>query len=106
MIELRVLSRSEFPGHLPPMSKYVGRGTPAGNEFRIGQDGDRDTVIDKYIALKSKDEAFVAWVKANFKGFHLVCHCAPKRCHAGWLMAIANDLPYEPRRNVYLAVEC
>ncbi|AFU86697.1 hypothetical protein D869_gp217 [Caulobacter phage CcrRogue] len=103
---LQVLSRSDFPGHLPPMSKYVGRGTPAGNEFRIGVDGTRDQVIDRYIAHRRDDAQFIAWVKANLKGFHLVCHCAPKRCHAGWLMAVANDLPYEPQRNRYLAVEC
>lgn len=86
-----VLNRREFPGPLPPNATYVGRGTAFGNRFHIGPDGSRDEVIDKYIAEKSQDEEFLTLVRRQLKGRHLVCHCAPERCHADWLRCIANE---------------
>lgn len=85
-----VLNRRDFPGALPPNSSYVGRGTAFGNRFRIGIDGDRDMVIDSYIAEKRQDEEFLDLVRRQLKGRNLVCHCAPERCHANWLIQVAN----------------
>lgn len=99
-MELHVLSRSEFPGRIPPWTRYVGRGTPFGNEYRIGVDGTRDEVVDRYIAEKSQDPEFIALVKRELQGKHILCHCAPKRCHGGWLMCVANDIPYEGKNPV------
>lgn len=85
-----VLNRRDFPDALPPNSSYVGRGSPFGNRFRVGVDGDRDRVIDSYIAEKSQDEEFLDLVRQQLRGHNLVCHCAPERCHADWLLQIAN----------------
>lgn len=85
-----VLNRRDFPGGLPPNSVYCGRGTFTGNPYRIGVDGSRDEVIDRFIAERSQDEAFLAQVRRKLRGRNLVCHCAPERCHCDWLLLVAN----------------
>lgn len=87
----RVLNKAEFPGsRLPPRTKYVGRGTIHGNAYRIGIDGTRDEVIERHIAERSRDEAYLELVRRELAGYNLMCHCAPKRCHADWLLRVAN----------------
>ncbi|UTC29672.1 hypothetical protein BAJUN_00420 [Bajunvirus bajun] len=95
--EPQILSRSDFPGRLPPMTKYIGRGTPYGNRFRIGVDGTREEVIEAYIAEKKDDIEFIALVRRELRGFNLCCHCrtgdrqrATRRCHGDWLREVAN----------------
>jgi hypothetical protein len=80
---------------------YVGRsgikadaGMPAlANPFRIGVDGDRNTVIEKYRAwlwrsIQRPDspqlEALVELlsIARDQQIVELACHCAPRRCHA------------------------
>lgn len=73
-----------------PCDVYVGRGTPYGNEFVIGRHGTRDECIDKYVARRSADPAFVAMVRETLAGKRLGCSCKPKRCHADWLAEVAN----------------
>ncbi|AFU88110.1 hypothetical protein CcrColossus_gp240 [Caulobacter phage CcrColossus] len=87
----QVLNIRDYPDGLPPNSTYVGRGTFAGNPYRIGIDGTRDEVINHYEDTRELDEAFVARVRKELRGRHLVCHCAPERCHADWLLRIANS---------------
>lgn len=70
---------------------YIGRGSPWGNPFRIGRDGTRDEVCDKYEAMVLADEDYIRTVKAALKGKHLVCYCAPERCHGDFLLRIANE---------------
>jgi hypothetical protein len=74
----------------PPGSIYIGRGTPLGNPFYIGRDGDRGEVIEKY----------TEWLKAQPNGspalkmlealaekheedgvLYLACWCKPLACH-------------------------
>ncbi len=63
---------------------YIGRGTPFGNPYAIGQDGDRDEVIRKYrIHFQEKlqiDKKFKGQVEA-LRGKTLGCHCSPLGCH-------------------------
>lgn len=87
-----VLNKADYPrGGLPPNSTYIGRGTFTGNPYRIGVDGTRDQVIDRFIADRQNDESFLAEVRSKLKGRHLVCHCAPERCHGDWLICVANS---------------
>lgn len=89
-----VLNKRDFPhGRLPANSTYVGRGTFTGNPHRVGVDGSRDEVIDRYISEREGDEEFLKEVRIKLRGRHLVCHCAPLRCHADWLLCIANETP-------------
>jgi hypothetical protein len=73
---------------------YIGRPSPLGNPFKIGQDGPREEVIRKYRAwLKErlKDDLDVLgvinalneirWLTERYDGIKLVCWCAPQACH-------------------------
>lgn len=71
----------------PADAVYVGRGSPWGNPFRIGVDGTRDQVVDKF-----EREVLPRLDLAPLRGKHLVCFCAPKRCHADILLCAANGL--------------
>lgn len=63
---------------------YIGRGSEFGNPFRIGEDGNREEVIEKYrewfLKRVTEDPAFRRKVW-ELEGKKLVCFCAPARCH-------------------------
>ena len=65
----------------PLGSCYIGRGSPYGNPFVIGRDGDRDAVCDRFERgiLPSLDVE-------PLRGHDLVCFCAPLRCHGHSIM--------------------
>ena len=76
-------------------SVYIGRGSPWGNPYKIGVDGDRAEVIEKY-----RDYAYAKWVEDQaygidwlepLKGKDLVCYCAPLACHGDVLLEIMGD---------------
>lgn len=69
---------------------YIGRGSPYGNPFVIGKDGDRDSVCDKFETYLSNNEALMDSVVKNLVGKDLVCFCAPARCHGDILLKLAN----------------
>jgi len=63
---------------------YIGRGSPFGNPYVIGQDGDRDEVIRKYeihFTEKLRLEPEFRKKVLALKGKILGCHCAPLKCH-------------------------
>eukprot|EP00392_Amoebophrya_sp_AT5.2_P017787 g18199.t1 len=69
---------------------YVGRGSKWGNPFKVGRDGNREEVLEKYEAylrssgLRSK--------VGELKGKRLGCFCHPFPCHADILkQAIEED---------------
>jgi hypothetical protein len=74
-----------------PDAVYVGRGSPFGNPFVIGKDGDRDAVCDKYEAMLLRNPQLLARVRQELKGKDLICFCAPKRCHGDTLLRVANE---------------
>ena len=62
---------------------YIGRGSPLGNPYIIGKDGDRAEVIKKYerdFYKKIKNERFKRYV-LSLKGKKLACYCKPEKCH-------------------------
>lgn len=75
----------------------IMRGTPLGNPFRIGPDGDRDTVIEKYRGwlwgkIQDRDwdvtrELEILRDLADGGDLDLVCCCAPLRCHGDVIKA-------------------
>ena len=73
----------------------IDRGTPWGNPFKIGPDGDRETVVLKFAEkLRRMDpEARTEWLKpvldALSAGRKLVCWCSPRLCHGQVLAAYA-----------------
>ena len=63
---------------------YIGRGTPFGNPYVIGENGTREDVIRLFRAyfyerLKREPE-WKAKVE-KLKGKVLGCHCLPQDCH-------------------------
>ena len=69
----------------PADAVYIGRGSPWGNPFMIGPQGDRDTVCDRFEA-----EVLPTLDVSSLRGKHLVCFCAPKRCHGDAILRKAN----------------
>ncbi len=82
---------NKFHNTAPKGSVYIGRGSQFGNPFKIGKDGTRDDVCNKFDFFISSDESFRQTVKENLKGKDLVCFCKPARCHGDSLLKIANE---------------
>ncbi len=73
---------------------YVGRPTKWGNPFKVGPDGTRDEVIEKYRLWIATQRHLLADLH-ELRGKDLVCWCAPQRCHAQVLEDLANSLPQQ-----------
>jgi hypothetical protein len=71
--------------NVPRKAVYVGRGSPYGNPFCIGIDGDRDQVCDRF-----EREILPTLNVEALRGKDLVCFCKPKRCHADSILRKAN----------------
>lgn len=89
---MAVLNWHHHGRRVPPGAVSVMRGTPFGNPFVVGRDGDRAAVVRRYRAwLWSRlrtDPDFAARVRA-LHGRDLVCCCAPLACHGDVLQAAA-----------------
>lgn len=77
-------------GHVPANTVYIGRGTPYGNVFVIGKDGDRDEVCDKFERMVEKNRKLKRKFIIELSGKNLLCHCKPLRCHGDYSLRIAN----------------
>jgi hypothetical protein len=67
----------------------IDRATKWGNPFRIGPDGTRAEVIDRYEQwLRNKPELLTAL--GELRGKRLGCWCAPQSCHGDVLARYAN----------------
>jgi len=69
----------------------VDRASKLGNPFVIGKDGDRTTVINKFLEM-----VLLPGNQHNISGLRgqdLACWCAPDACHADIILRIANADP-------------
>ncbi len=80
---------------IPAGAKYIGRGSPNGNRFVIGPDGDRDAVCEKHDLDLARDRARLRRLD-DLAGCDVVCFCAPLRCHGDTLARLAA-MPFEER---------
>jgi hypothetical protein len=71
---------------------YIGRPTIWGNPFRIGKDGTREEVIQKYRdrIMNSKRPEFRNLARKALRGKTLGCYCKPLPCHGDVLAEIAE----------------
>lgn len=72
---------------------YIGRGSPWGNPYAIGFDGDRDEVIRKF--KYDFERGFLRFSKDDvleLKGKTLGCHCKPSACHGDVIAEYLNSL--------------
>lgn len=63
------------------------------NPYKIGKDGDLDTVINKYeeyIESKIKNDGHYLNELMKLKGKNLGCWCKPDRCHGDILIKLIN----------------
>jgi len=67
----------------------VHRPSKWGNPFRIGRDGTRDEVCEKYADWLQGQPDLLADI-GELRGRVLGCYCAPDRCHGDELARLAN----------------
>lgn len=68
---------------------YIGRAMPRyglttsifANPFHIGDDGDRDEVIEKYRDFLRQTPGLADKARRELQGKKLVCWCFPQACH-------------------------
>ena len=70
---------------------YIGRPSAWGNPFKIGEDGNRMVVLEKYRQWLLSQPEKVALVKKHLRGKMLGCWCYPQPCHGEILAEIANS---------------
>ena len=63
-----------------------------GNPFKIGVDGSRTEVIEKFREYVFGNPELLEQVQTELVGKDLVCCCKPKACHGDVLKEIANSL--------------
>ena len=76
-----------------PYDIYIGRGSPWGNPFKIGEHGTRKEVIAKYKEwiLTQKD---LLRSLSGLEGKRLGCFCKPKACHGDVLIKLIREQIY------------
>lgn len=65
--------------------RYPKKSSIFANPFKIGKDGDRDKVIEKYreyIECKLKEDKKFVEELIKIKNKNLGCWCHPEKCHA------------------------
>lgn len=75
---------------IPRGSVYIGRGSAYGNPFRLGIDGTRDEVCDRF-----EREILPTLDLRPLIGRDLVCFCAPLRCHGNAILRAVRDIQGE-----------
>jgi len=73
-------------GTAPEESMYIGRGSYWGNPFKIGRDGTRDEVIERF-----EREILPCLDLEPLRGLDLVCWCKPARCHGDSILSKLYD---------------
>lgn len=85
----------------PSEAVYIGRGSPYGNPFAIGEHGNRAQVIAKYREYLQSNPELLAKVKRELAGKDLVCYCSPAPCHGDILLFEANPELANPKGSLF-----
>jgi hypothetical protein len=72
---------------------YIGRGSKWGNPFKIGVDGNRTEVINKYRLYILKNKELLNCLD-ELRGKVLGCYCKPKACHGDVLIELIDNKSY------------
>lgn len=83
----------------PGLTLRVHRPHLLGNPFRIGKDGDRRTVIDKYktwlyysYLYDARVKSTINWLREEDCQITLLCYCHPLPCHATIIKDFVDNL--------------
>jgi Domain of unknown function (DUF4326) len=74
-----------------PFDVYIGRPSKWGNPFKIGEDGSREEVIQKYRQWILDNPTLIAQLATELKGKTLGCWCKPNTCHGDVLAELADQ---------------
>lgn len=74
-----------------PFDVYIGRPSKWGNPFRIGKDGSREDVIQKYRHWVLANPNLISQLSSDLKGKTLGCWCKPNACHGDVLAELADQ---------------
>lgn len=85
----RVYNKYDYTA--PRDGLYIGRGSLAGNPFRIGRDGTRDEVCEKFEKMVESNPRLKEILIKYCRGRDLICFCKPARCHGDYLLKISNE---------------
>ena len=69
---------------------YIGRPSKWGNQFVVGPGITRADAIRLHQEWVWSHPEVIEQIKAELCGQHLICWCAPRKCHGDILLAIAN----------------
>jgi len=64
-----------------PFDERIDRTTQWGNPFKIGRDGNRDKVIQRYREWLDEMLSIIPHYLDELKGKTLACWCKPEACH-------------------------
>ena len=73
-----------------PHDVYIGRPSKWGNPFKIGRDGSRQEVIQKYRDMIIVNTELIQQIPIELKGKTLGCWCKPDPCHGDVLAELAD----------------
>lgn len=74
---------------------YIGRPNLCGNPYKIGEDGSREEVIEKYrtyFNFMMKTSVQFKRDIENLKGKRLGCYCKPLPCHGDVIIEYLDSL--------------
>jgi hypothetical protein len=73
-----------------PFDVYIGRPSMWGNPFKIGIDGSRQEVIQKYKEMIIVNAELIKQIPLELKGKTLGCWCKPYPCHGDVLAELTD----------------
>lgn len=110
---MEILNRKQLD-KWPAGAVYIGRGSPLGNPYVIGEHGDRNAACDLYAdhityKIMQADPVILTSLLGLKADTHLVCSCAPARCHGSevetaWKFLQEIELPGPRRSMIYAGI--
>jgi hypothetical protein len=71
---------------------YIGRGSIFGNPFKIGKDGTRKEVIEKYEKEVRLHPHILRAIELLSPTAVLGCYCKPKACHGDIIIKLWKEI--------------
>jgi site-specific DNA-methyltransferase (adenine-specific) len=81
----------KLSAEIPGGAVFVCRPSKWGNPIHLQSERGRESVLQRYEEWLMTQPELIAAARTELRGKDLVCHCAPKPCHADILMRIANE---------------
>lgn len=90
MLKLPAIVVNKYHSNRPGVS--IMRGTPWGNPYKIGIDGDRDEVLRKFCKRLLRNPLLIEKAVKVLSHQVLICCCKPQDCHGDiWARLVNGD---------------